>query len=130
MASSTAAPEAIGPYSQAVVAGDVIYCSGQIPLDPASGTLVGGDIEAQTERALQNLEALLRSMGSSLSHVIRTTVYMIDLRDYDAMNSAYARRFTEHFPARVAVEVQRLPRDAMIEIDCIATVARDADGRA
>jgi len=116
------APQAIGPYSQAIVAGRTVYCSGQIPIDPASGTLVGGDIAAQTRRVLTNLQAVLAAGGSSLGHVVRTTVYLADMNDFGAMNEVYAAFFGDPAPARSTVQAARLPRDARIEIDAIAIV--------
>ncbi len=120
---SPEAPAAIGPYSQAVAYGGLIYASGQIGLDPATGTLVEGGVEAQTRRALENLSAVLAAGGSSLDRVLRCTVYLADLADYAAVNSVYAEFFGESRPARAAVEVSRLPRDARVEIACIAAGA-------
>jgi len=117
---SELAPKAIGPYSQAVVAGDQVFCSGQIPLDPASGQLVGGNVRAQTERVLANLAAVLEAAGSDLAHVVKTTVFLADMDDFAAMNEVYTARFGEARPARSTVQAARLPRDARIEIDCIA----------
>jgi 2-iminobutanoate/2-iminopropanoate deaminase len=118
------APQAIGPYSQAVAAGGVVYCSGQIPIDPASGALVAGDIAAQTRRVLTNLEAVLAAGGSSLHDVVKTTVYLADMNDFAAMNEVYATFFGDPAPARSTVQAARLPRDARIEIDAIAIVPR------
>jgi 2-iminobutanoate/2-iminopropanoate deaminase len=114
------APKAIGPYSQAIRANGMVYASGQIPLDPATGQLVEGDIGRQTERVLNNLKAVLEAAGSSLENVVRTTVYLSDLGDFAEMNAAYGSFFTEAPPARSTVQVSRLPRDARIEIDVIA----------
>jgi 2-iminobutanoate/2-iminopropanoate deaminase len=114
------APKAIGPYSQAIKANGMVFASGQIPLDPATGELVEGDIGRQTERVLNNLKAVLEAAGSSLENVVRTTVYLADLGDFAEMNAAYGRFFTEEPPARSTVQVSRLPRDARIEIDVIA----------
>jgi 2-iminobutanoate/2-iminopropanoate deaminase len=114
------APQAIGPYSQAIVAGNLVFCSGQIPLDPATGKLVEGDIAVQTERALKNLEAVLKAAGSDLARVVRTTVYLKDLEDFQAMNQAYQRFFPSQPPARSTIQAARLPRDARVEIDVIA----------
>ncbi len=114
------APKAVGPYSQAVVAGDLVFCSGQIPLDPRTGQMVEGDIAVQTRRVLDSLAAVLAQAGSDLSHVVKTSVFLADLNDFTAMNEAYALRFGEHRPARSTVEVGKLPRGAKIEIDCIA----------
>lgn len=114
------APGAIGPYSQGVQANGFLFLSGQVALDPASGQLLGGDIRAQTERVLKNLEAVLAAAGSSLAAAVKTTVYLADLNDFAAMNEVYARFFPNHPPARSTVEVSRLPRDAKIEIDLVA----------
>jgi len=114
------APKAIGPYSQAIVAGDSVYCAGQLAFDPATGQLVEGDIAAQTARVLANLSAVLRAAGSDLSHVVKTTVFLADLGDFAAMNEAYASAFGGHRPARSTIEVGKLPRGARIEIECIA----------
>jgi 2-iminobutanoate/2-iminopropanoate deaminase len=114
------APAAIGPYSQAVQANGLLFVSGQIPLDPATGQLVAGDIRAQTERVLNNLKAIVEATGSSLARVVKTTVYLADLHDFAAMNEVYARFFSADPPARATVGVGRLPRDARLEIDLIA----------
>lgn len=114
------APKAVGPYSQAILAGELVFCSGQIPLDPATGQLVEGDIAVQTGRVLDNLAAVLAAAGSDLAHVVKTTVFLADLGDFTAMNEAYATRFGEHRPARSTVQVAALPRGARIEIECIA----------
>ncbi len=114
------APQAIGPYSQAVRAQGWIFCSGQIPLDPASMELIAGDIRAQTERVLLNLQAVLEAAGSSLRKVVRTTVYLADMADFAAMNEVYTKFFGESRPARSTLQVARLPRDARIEIDAVA----------
>lgn len=114
------APAAIGPYSQGVRANGFLFLSGQVALDPASGQLVAGDIRAQTERVLKNLQAVLEAAGSSLTAVVKTTVFLGDLNDFAAMNEVYARFFPEAPPARATVEVARLPRDARVEIDVIA----------
>ena len=116
------APQAIGPYSQAVVSHGVAYLSGQIPLDPATGQIVEGDIAAQTARVFENLKAVLAAYGSSLDQVLKTTVYLKDLGEFARMNEVYARYFPAAPPARSTVEVARLPRDARIEIDAIARV--------
>ncbi|MCS7049396.1 MAG: RidA family protein [Verrucomicrobiae bacterium] len=117
---TSAAPAAVGPYSQAVWAGDVLFCSGQIPLDPSTGQLVSGGIEAQTERVLENLAAVLRAAGLSLADVVKTTVFLTDLSQFAAMNAVYARYFPTNPPARSTVQVARLPRDAQVEIEAIA----------
>jgi len=116
------APAAIGPYSQAAVSNSFAFLSGQIPLDPASGKIVDGDIAAQTERVLENLKAVLEACGTSLTKVVKTTVYLTDMREFAKMNEVYARYFPANPPARATVEAQRLPRDVRVEIDCIATV--------
>jgi 2-iminobutanoate/2-iminopropanoate deaminase len=116
------APQAIGPYSQAVVSNGIAYLSGQIPLDPVTGQIVEGDIAAQTARVLENLKAVLAACGSSLEQVLKTTVYLKDLGEFARMNEVYARYFSATPPARSTVEVARLPREARIEIDAIARV--------
>jgi len=115
------APEAIGPYSQAIVAGDTIYLSGQIPLDPATMTIVGTDVTTQTNRVMENLAAVLERVGCTLGDVAKTTVYLASMDDFPAMNAEYAKHFGDHRPARATVEVARLPKDVMVEIDAIAT---------
>jgi len=117
------APQAIGPYSQAVRAGNQIYCSGQIPIDPATGSIVDGDISAQTRQVLTNLSQVLQAAGASLDHVVKTTVYLADMGDFAAMNAVYATFFTSPAPARSTVQAARLPRDARVEIDVIAVVS-------
>jgi 2-iminobutanoate/2-iminopropanoate deaminase len=117
----TAAP-AIGPYSPAVRAGNLLFLSGQIPLDPATGQLVEGDIRAQTTRVLQNLGELLKAGGADFSSVVRTTIFLADLGDFAAVNEIYATYFTQPYPARATVQVARLPRDVRVEIDAIAVV--------
>jgi 2-iminobutanoate/2-iminopropanoate deaminase len=118
--SSPDAPKAIGPYSQAVRAGHLLFASGQIPLDPASGAIVDGDVTAQTRRVMENLRAVLKAGGLSLADVVRTTIYLIDLNDFAKVNDAYGSYFEEPYPARATVQVARLPRDARVEIDAIA----------
>ena len=114
------APQAIGPYSQAVVWNGLVFLSGQIPLDPATGQIAPGDITAQTERVLINLKAVLEASGSSLDKVLKTTVFLKDMGDFPRMNDVYARYFPTNPPARSTVEAARLPRDVQVEIDCIA----------
>jgi 2-iminobutanoate/2-iminopropanoate deaminase len=114
------APAAIGPYSQAVRSGGFLFCSGQIPLDPATGKLVEGGIDAQTERILRNLDAVLEAGGASLAEVVKTTVYLTDLSDFPAMNAVYGKFFPENPPARATVQVAKLPAGALVEIDAIA----------
>ena len=116
------APAAIGPYAQAVRAGNLLFVSGQIPLDPATGQMVAGDITVQTERVLKNLAAILEAAGSNLARVLKTTVYLRDLEDFGKMNAVYAKFLGEDPPARATVQAARLPRDAAVEIDLIAEV--------
>lgn len=117
---SGGAPKAIGPYAQAIVTGDLVFCSGQIPLDPRSGELVSGGIAQQTERVLANLAAVLEAAGSDLRHVLKTTVYLTDLAEFREMNATYAQAFGGHTPARATVQVAALPRGAKVEIECVA----------
>lgn len=116
------APAALGPYSQAIVAGGMVYCAGQIPLDPKTGQFAGDTIEAQTHQVLRNLRAVLQAAGSDLSKVVKTTVFLADMGDFQAMNGAYATYFPDPAPARSTVQVARLPRDARVEIELIATL--------
>ena len=118
--STESAPRAIGPYSQAVVSDGLLFASGQIPLDPATGELVGGGIEAAAERIFDNLEAVLREAGLGLADVVKTTVFLVRMEDFPAMNAVYARRFGDHRPARSTVGVASLPKGAALEIDLIA----------
>lgn len=120
------APAAIGPYSQAVRSEGYLFCSGQIPLDPATGQRVEGGIEAQTERVLRNLEAVLAAGGASLSTVVKTTVYLTDLGDFPVMNTVYGKFFPEHPPARATVQVAKLPAGSLVEIDAIAETGKGA----
>ena len=113
-------PKAIGPYSQAIRANGMIFLSGQIPLDPATQQLVPGGVAAQTERVLQNINGILTAGGSSLAQVVKTTVFLKSMNDFAAMNEVYARYFTGEPPARSTVEVARLPKDVLVEIDVIA----------
>jgi 2-iminobutanoate/2-iminopropanoate deaminase len=119
--SAAGAPGAIGPYSQAVKSAGVIYCSGQIPLDPATGKVVEGGIEEQTERVLENLAAILAAGGSSLDRVLKTTVYMADLGEFQRMNAVYGRYFPASSPARATVQVAGLPMGVRVEIEAIAS---------
>ncbi len=119
---SDAAPAAIGPYSQAIVHGGLVYCSGQIALDPVSGALVEGDVQAEARLVLKNLAAVLKAAGSGLDRAIKVTVFLKDLSDFAAVNQVYTEAFGDHRPARACVEVARLPRDVRVEIDCIAAV--------
>ena len=116
------APKAIGPYSQAVGYGGFLFCSGQIPLDPATGKLVEGGIREQTERVLKNLEAVLKAGGAGLGTVVKTTVYLLDMGEFQEMNEVYSSFFREHPPARVTVQVSKLPAGAKVEIDAIGIV--------
>jgi len=117
---SPVAPAAIGPYSQGVRSGGLLFCSGQIPLDPATGKMVEGGISEQTERVLLNIEAVLTAGGASLSSVLKTTVYLVDLADFPAMNAVYGRFFPGEPPARATVEVSKLPAGARVEIEAVA----------
>jgi 2-iminobutanoate/2-iminopropanoate deaminase len=114
------APQAIGPYSQAVVAGVFVFASGQIPIDPATGQLVEGGIAEQTEQVLRNVSRLLEAAGTSLARVVKTTVFLADMNDFAAMNETYARFFGAQPPARSTVQAARLPRDARVEIEVVA----------
>lgn len=118
------APAPVGPYNQAVQANGWLYCSGQIPLDPVSGEMVGGgDVEAETRQVLKNLDAVLQAAGTDPSRVVRTTVYLVDLNDFQAVNAIYAERFGDEVsPARACVQVAALPKGSRVEIDCIAYV--------
>ncbi len=120
---SLLAPKAIGPYSQAIeTAARTIYCSGQIPLDPATGELVPGGLEAQTPRALETLGAVLEAAGAGFQHVVKTTVFLVDLADFPKMNEIYGQAFTRHPPARSTVQVAALPRGARVEIEAVAVI--------
>jgi len=114
------APAAIGPYSQAISVGNLVFCSGQIALDPATMQIVGEDIETQTKQVFKNIRAVLKAENLTLSHVVKCTVFMKDLNDFAKMNTLYAEEFGTHKPARSTVQVARLPKDALIEIECIA----------
>ena len=116
------APQAIGPYSQAIKAGGFLFASGQIPIDPQTGQFVPGDIAEQTEQVLKNLSAVLRAGGSSLDRVVKTTVFLADMDEFARMNEVYGKYFAENQPARATVQAARLPRDARVEIDAIAVV--------
>ena len=123
--STAGAPKAIGPYSQAISAsaGRLLFCSGQIPLDPATGEMVGaGDVRAQTERVLENLGAVLTAGGASFGSVVKTTIFLLDLQDFGAVNEIYARYFPENPPARATVQAAGLPRGALVEIEATAIV--------
>jgi len=118
---TSGAPEAIGPYSQAVVAGDLIFCSGQVSLHPETGELIGDTAAEQADRALQNLKAVLEAAGGGMDTVVRPTGYLAGMADYPSVNEVYARYFGAAKPARAAVAVKTLPKNALVEIDCIAT---------
>jgi 2-iminobutanoate/2-iminopropanoate deaminase len=120
---TTAAPQAVGPYSQAIALGNLLFCAGQIPLDPASGELVGGDVAAQTERVCENIRAVLAANGMTFADVVKTTVFLLTMDDFAAMNAVYARHFTEPFPARSTVAVAGLPKGARVEIEVTAAKA-------
>lgn len=117
---SDKAPAALGPYSVGVKAGDFVYTAGQLGLDPSTGDFVEGGIEAQTRQALENLKGVLEAAGSKMSKVVKTTVFLLDMNDFGAMNGVYGEFFTEDFPARSAVQVARLPKDGLVEIEAIA----------
>lgn len=116
------APGAIGPYSQAIRVGNMVFCSGQIPIDVATGEFVSDDVAEQTERCLQNLQEVLKAAGTGLGGVVKTTVFLADMEDFGAMNEVYARFFSENKPARATVQAARLPKDARVEIECIAVI--------
>ena len=116
------APQAIGPYSQAVITNGMVYTAGQVAFDPATMALVAGDVSAQTDRVLRNLAAILEAAGTSLGRVVKTTVFLASMDDFAAMNEVYARHFGAHKPARSTVAVKTLPRNALVEIDCVAVV--------
>jgi 2-iminobutanoate/2-iminopropanoate deaminase len=120
--STDKAPGAIGPYSQAIKTGGMLYCSGQIPIDPVTGEFVSNEITEQTEQVLKNLSAVLEAGGTSLANVVKTTVFLADMSDFAAMNEVYSKYFSENKPARATVQAARLPRDAKVEIECIAVV--------
>jgi len=116
------APGAIGPYSQAVKTGNMVFCSGQIPIDTNTGEFVSNDVAEQTRQVLKNLNAVLEAAGTDLNNVVKTTVFLADMNDFTAMNEVYAEFFSSNKPARATVQAARLPRDARVEIDCIAVV--------
>ena len=117
---TTLAPAAIGPYSQAIQAGDTVYVSGQLPIDPATGQFAEGDIRDLTRQSLLNVQRILESVGLSMAHVVKTTVFLADMNDFAGMNEVYAEFFAAPFPARSAVAVKTLPKGALVEIECIA----------
>ncbi len=116
------APGAIGPYSQAVRTGNLVFCSGQIPIDPATGEFVSNDVAEQTRQVLKNLSAVLEAAGTDLNNVVKTTVFLADMNDFTAMNEIYEEFFSDNKPARATVQAARLPRDARVEIECIAVI--------
>lgn len=118
---SANAPNAIGPYSAAIRAGQLLFLSGQIPIDPATGNMVDGDVAAQTKRVMENLGALLQAAGLSFASVARTTIYLADMNDFGKVNEVYGGYFSQPYPARATVQVARLPKDARVEIDLIAS---------
>ena len=120
--STKKAPAAIGPYSQAIRVGNLVYTSGQIPIDPATGAFVEGGIKEQTRQSLTNVKAILEEAGTSLANVVKTTVFMADMADFADMNSVYAEFFTEPYPARSAVAIKTLPKGALVEIEVIAEI--------
>ena len=122
LVTAAGAPRAIGPYSPALKVGNLLFLSGSIPLDPASGQLVSGGIVEQTTRVMENIKTLLDAAGASFSHVARTTVFMVDLAEFAQMNDVYSKYFTAPYPARSTVQVVRLPRDVRVEIDVIAVL--------
>ena len=114
------APAAIGPYSQAIQIGDLLFVSGQVPIDPSTGAIVEGDVKAQAQQSLNNLKAILNAAGTNMGAVVKTTVFLADMNDFAAMNEVYAQFFQEPFPARSADQAARLPKDAKVEIEAIA----------
>ncbi|MBN2364797.1 MAG: RidA family protein [Calditrichaeota bacterium] len=114
------APEPVGPYNQAIIAGDFVFTAGQIAINPESGELEPADIRKQTERVIKNLEAVLQEAGCELKNVVKTTVFLKDMNDFASMNEVYARYFAQESPARSAVQVSRLPKDVLVEIECVA----------
>ena len=120
MIHTDSAPAAIGPYSQAIQIGDLLFVSGQVPIDPSTGAVVEGDVKAQAQQSLNNLKAILNAAGTNMGAVVKTTVFLADMNDFAAMNEVYAQFFQEPFPARSAVQVGRLPKDAKVGIEAIA----------
>ena len=118
--STTNAPAAIGPYSQAISVGELVFVSGQLPIDPATGAFAEGGIKELTRQSLTNMKAILEEAGTSMANVVKTTVFLADMNDFAAMNEVYAEFFAAPFPARSAVAVKTLPKDALVEIECIA----------
>jgi len=120
--SSASAPAAVGPYSQAILANNMLFCAGQIPLDPTTGELIEGDVAAQTERVLENLKAVLTTAGCDFSDIVKTTVFLTDLANFAAMNAVYSRYFEAPFPARSTIQVAGLPKGSQVEIEATAVV--------
>ena len=120
--STVKAPGAIGPYSQAIKSGNMIFCSGQIPIDPSTGEFVSEDVTEQTEQVFATLKAVLAAAGASLDDVVKTTVFLADMGEFAAMNDVYSRHFVDNKPARATVQAAKLPRDARVEIECIAVI--------
>ena len=120
--STDKAPAAIGPYSQAVKCGNMLFCSGQIPLDPATGELVAGDITVQSERVMNNIAAMLSAAGAGFDDVVKTTIFLVDMADFAAVNEVYGSRFPDHKPARSTVAVKSLPRNALLEIEIVVSL--------
>ena len=118
---STEAPVAVGPYSQAIATGNLVFCAGQIPLDPATGNIIDGDVTAQTRRVIENIKAVLAAADATLNDVVKSTVFLLDMNDFAAMNAVYAKYFAAPFPARSTIQVARLPKDARVEIEVIAS---------
>lgn len=116
------APAAIGPYSQSVLAGNILFISGQLPIDPETGKFAGNDIKSQTEQSLKNIESILEKAGCTMDNVVKTTVLLNDMGDFAKMNEVYAKFFTKDYPARAAYEVAKLPKDALVEIEAVAVV--------
>lgn len=116
------APEAIGPYSQSVLAGNILFISGQLPINPETGKFAGNDIKSQTEQSLKNIESILEKAGCTMDNVVKTTVLLNDMGDFAKMNEVYAKFFTKDYPARAAYEVAKLPKDALVEIEAVAVV--------
>lgn len=116
------APAAIGPYSQSVLAGNILFVSGQLPIDPETGKFAGNDIKSQTEQSLKNIESILEKAGCTMDNVVKTTVLLNDMVDFAKMNEVYAKFFTKDYPARAAYEVAKLPKDALVEIEAVAVV--------
>lgn len=116
------APAAIGPYSQSVLAGNILFISGQLPIDPETGKFAGNDIKSQTEQSLKNIENILKKIGCTMDSVVKTTVLLNDMGDFAKMNEVYAKFFTKDYPARAAYEVAKLPKDALVEIEAVAVV--------